>query len=124
MGRRVHAAIEEKREKLFRDSMEIYYTGVTVPRPPHAHLIPHVEAMRAAYMKDFGRPSRRGMGRRRKVSHRIRDAPKAAHTVEGQVVAAGRMPALLLGPFVVAHRRPERATRDSSHHLSGVVGSV
>ena len=57
MADELHAAIEEKREKLFRDSMEIYYTAEELARDPaHAHLIPHVEAMRAAYEKDFGRP--------------------------------------------------------------------
>lgn len=53
----LHAAIEEKREKLFRDAMEVYYTAEELARDPeHAHLIPHVEAMRAAYEKDYGKP--------------------------------------------------------------------
>lgn len=57
MADELHAAIEEKREKLFRDSMEIYYAAEELSRDPaHAHLIPHVEAMRAGYLKDFGRP--------------------------------------------------------------------
>jgi hypothetical protein len=57
MADELHAAIEEKREKLFRDSMEIYYTAEELARDPaHAHVIPHVEAMRAAYEKDFGHP--------------------------------------------------------------------
>jgi hypothetical protein len=37
--------------------MEVYYSAEELARDPaNAHIIPHVEAMRAAYEKDFGHP--------------------------------------------------------------------
>lgn len=57
MADELHAAIEEKREKLFNDAMNVYYTAEELAKDPeHANLIPHVEAMRAAYERDFGKP--------------------------------------------------------------------
>ena len=57
MADELHAALEEKRDKLVRDAMEVYYTAEELARDPeHANLIPHVEAMRAAYERDFGKP--------------------------------------------------------------------
>ena len=51
------AAVEKKRAKLEADCLEIYYAAEELSRDPeHAHLIPHVERMRAAYQKDHGRP--------------------------------------------------------------------
>ncbi|HSY48860.1 MAG TPA: hypothetical protein VLC46_08620 [Thermoanaerobaculia bacterium] len=51
----VQAIIEEKREALMAKTLEIYYATEELSKDPeHAHLIPHVEQMRAAYLRDFG----------------------------------------------------------------------
>jgi hypothetical protein len=51
------AVIEQKRARLEEQVLEIYYTAEELARDPeHAHLIPHVERMRAAYEHDHGRP--------------------------------------------------------------------
>jgi hypothetical protein len=50
------ASIDEAQEKLFSDCMEIYYAAAElIKEPEHAHLIPYVEDMRAAYWREFGR---------------------------------------------------------------------
>ncbi|HYI08741.1 MAG TPA: hypothetical protein VEK57_06695 [Thermoanaerobaculia bacterium] len=49
--------LDEQNAKLMENAMEVYYTAVElIEDPEHADLIPHVEAMRAAYIKDFGHP--------------------------------------------------------------------
>jgi hypothetical protein len=51
----VHAIVEEKHEALIAKTLEVYYAAEELSKDPaHAHLIPHVEKMRAAYRKDFG----------------------------------------------------------------------
>ena len=51
----VRAIVEEKEEALMAKVMEIYYATEELSKDPaNAHLIPHVEKMRAAYRKDFG----------------------------------------------------------------------
>jgi hypothetical protein len=50
-------AIEEKRQQALAQALEIYYAAEELAKDPaHADLIPHVEAMRAAYEKGYGKP--------------------------------------------------------------------
>ena len=51
------AVIDQKRARLEEQVLEIYYAAEELARDPeHAHLIPHVEKMRAAYEHDHGCP--------------------------------------------------------------------
>ena len=51
------AALDKKRAELMAHAMEVYYTAEELSHDPeHAHLIPHVQQMREAYERDFGRP--------------------------------------------------------------------
>ena len=51
------AAIERKRAEAVEKALEIYYAAEELSHDPaHADLIPHVERMREAYERDFGRP--------------------------------------------------------------------
>lgn len=51
------AALDEKRQKLHDQALEVYWTAEELSRDPaHAELIPHVEKMREAYMRDYGKP--------------------------------------------------------------------
>jgi hypothetical protein len=51
----VQAIIQEKHEALIAKTLEIYYATEELSKDPeHADLIPHVEQMRAAYLRDFG----------------------------------------------------------------------
>ena len=53
----VGAVVQEKRAKLLAQALEIYYTAEELARnPEHANLIPHVEEMRRAYEKEYGKP--------------------------------------------------------------------
>lgn len=57
MADELHEAIEEAQAKALAKALEIYYAAEELARDPeHADLIPTVEAMRAAYEKDFGKP--------------------------------------------------------------------
>jgi hypothetical protein len=57
MAEDVRAIIEEKQARLLAMALDVYYTAEELIRDPeHANLIPTVEAMRAAYKKDFGKP--------------------------------------------------------------------
>jgi hypothetical protein len=50
------ASIEAAEEKAMAGAMEIYYAAEKLAQDPeHAHLIPYVEQMRAAYRRDFGK---------------------------------------------------------------------
>lgn len=51
------SAINRKRAEAMEAALQVYYTAEELARDPeHADLIPHVEKMRAAYLKDFGKP--------------------------------------------------------------------
>jgi hypothetical protein len=51
------AAIDHAAAAATEKALEIYYAAEELARDPaHAELIPHVERMRAAYERDFGRP--------------------------------------------------------------------
>ena len=51
------AALEQARAKLLADALRVYYATEELARDPaNAHLIPHVEAMRRAYERDYGVP--------------------------------------------------------------------
>ena len=53
----ISAGVEQKRARLLEQVLEIYYKAEELARDPeHADLIPHVERMRAAYERDYGRP--------------------------------------------------------------------
>jgi hypothetical protein len=57
MAEDVHAIVEEKQARLLAMALDAYYVAEDLIRDPaHANLIPQVEAMRAAYKKDFGKP--------------------------------------------------------------------
>jgi hypothetical protein len=48
-------AVDAAQEKAMVQAMKIYYAAEELAKDPkHAHLIPHVEQMRAAYRRDFG----------------------------------------------------------------------
>jgi hypothetical protein len=51
------AAVDHAAAAATEKALEIYYAAEELARDPaHAELIPHVERMRAAYERDFGRP--------------------------------------------------------------------
>ena len=53
----LNESIEEQQSKLMVKAMEVYYTAVELSQQPeHADLIPHVENMRKAYVKEYGQP--------------------------------------------------------------------
>jgi hypothetical protein len=53
----LHETIEERQAIVMEQAMEVYYSAVELSQQPeHADLIPHVEAMRAAYTRDYGHP--------------------------------------------------------------------
>jgi hypothetical protein len=57
MADELHAAIEAAQAKAMAQALDVYYAAEELARDPaHADLIPHVEAMRAAYEHDFGKP--------------------------------------------------------------------
>ncbi len=48
-------ALDEKRAEALKIALNIYYTAEEMVKDPeHANLIPHVEAMRAAYLESYG----------------------------------------------------------------------
>jgi hypothetical protein len=50
-------AIEEKKALALAKALEIYYAAEELAKDPaNANLIPHVEAMRAAYEQSYGKP--------------------------------------------------------------------
>jgi len=53
----VQSAIDRAHAEAMEKALEIYYTAEALSRDPaHADLIPHVEEMRRAYEKSYGRP--------------------------------------------------------------------
>lgn len=51
------SAIERKHAEAVEMALQVYYTAEELSRDPaHADLIPHVQRMREAYERDFGRP--------------------------------------------------------------------
>lgn len=53
----VEAVAQAKKQRLFEKVLDIYYAIEEATRDPeNAHLIPHLEAMRAAYLRDYGHP--------------------------------------------------------------------
>jgi hypothetical protein len=53
----VQAVADEARKNLFEKVLDIYYAAEELARDPeHANMIEHVEAMRAAYQRDYGHP--------------------------------------------------------------------
>lgn len=50
-------ALDRANAKLLADALNVYYAAEELARDPaNAHLIPHVEAMRRAYERDYGVP--------------------------------------------------------------------
>ena len=57
MADELHDAIDAAQAKALAQALDVYYAAEELARDPaHADLIPHVEAMRAAYEHDFGKP--------------------------------------------------------------------
>ena len=53
----LEAINEARRQKLFEQVLDLYYAMEEASRDPaNAHLIPEVEKLRAAYLRDYGRP--------------------------------------------------------------------
>jgi hypothetical protein len=53
----IHAVAEQKLASAVAKALEIYYAAEELARDPaHPEMIPHVENMRRAYEKDFGKP--------------------------------------------------------------------
>ncbi|HUP58846.1 MAG TPA: hypothetical protein VNA69_00350 [Thermoanaerobaculia bacterium] len=53
----IQAMIATRMDKLYRQGLEVYYAAVELAKDPeHAHLIPHVEAMRKAHEAQYGKP--------------------------------------------------------------------
>ena len=53
----VEAVAQAKKQRLFEKVLDIYYAIEEATRDPeNAQLIPHLEAMRAAYLRDYGHP--------------------------------------------------------------------
>jgi hypothetical protein len=53
----ITAVVDQKRAWITEQALEVYYKAEELARDPeHAHLIPHVEKMRAAYEQDHGHP--------------------------------------------------------------------
>ncbi|MGZ5441214.1 MAG: hypothetical protein ACXW5U_08075 [Thermoanaerobaculia bacterium] len=51
------SAIDRKHAEATEAALQIYYTAEELARDPeHAHVIPHVEKMREAYLSEYGRP--------------------------------------------------------------------
>lgn len=51
----VSRSVEAAREEAMAKALEVYYLAEELSKDPeHAHLIPHVEEMRAIYRRDFG----------------------------------------------------------------------
>lgn len=51
----VSQSVEAAQEEAMAKALEIYYVAEELSKDPeHAHLIPHVEQMRAIYRRDFG----------------------------------------------------------------------
>jgi hypothetical protein len=57
MAADIRTVIAEKEAKALEMALDAYYAAEElILDPQHAELIPQVEAMRAAYQKDFGKP--------------------------------------------------------------------
>lgn len=57
LGAELSEALDQAHAKLHADALRVYYTAEELARhPANAHLIPHVEAMRRAYERDYGVP--------------------------------------------------------------------
>ena len=57
MADELHGAIDAAQAKALSQALDVYYTAEELAKDPaHADLIPHLEAMRAAYEHDFGKP--------------------------------------------------------------------
>lgn len=53
----VSAAVDHAKTQAMEAALRIYYAAEDLARDPeHAHLIPHVQQMREAYERDYGRP--------------------------------------------------------------------
>ena len=53
----VRSAIEYAHAQATEKALQVYYAAEELARDPaHADLIPHVEAMRKAYEKSYGKP--------------------------------------------------------------------
>lgn len=51
----IETVCDRKLEALLQQCLDVYYAAEELSRQPeHAHLIPHVENLRAAYFRDYG----------------------------------------------------------------------
>ena len=57
VARELRASIDAAHAEILARALNAYYAAEELARDPaHAHLIPHVEAMRKAYEAEYGRP--------------------------------------------------------------------
>jgi len=57
VARELQESVDAARAEVLEHALKAYYIAEELSRDPaHAHLIPHVEAMRKAYEKDYGKP--------------------------------------------------------------------
>lgn len=57
LGAKIKAVLARREEELYQKCLAAYYVAEDLARDPqHAELIPHVEALRAAHERDYGRP--------------------------------------------------------------------
>jgi hypothetical protein len=50
-------ALDREHERVLANALRVYYAAEELARDPaNAHLIPHVEAMRQAFERDYGKP--------------------------------------------------------------------
>ena len=53
----VRATIEDAEQRAYESALDVYYAAEELANDPaHPDVIPHVEAMRAAHQKSYGRP--------------------------------------------------------------------
>ena len=57
LARKIRTVLAHREEELYQQCLTVYYTAEELSRDPqHAHLIPHVEAMRAGHERQYGFP--------------------------------------------------------------------
>lgn len=74
----VGGIVREKQEALYEQVLDVYYATEELSREPeHAHLVEHVEKMRAAHLRSYGRPvPTKEETERRRAALRDRKSPQ------------------------------------------------
>lgn len=57
LAEQIETTLARRQQELYEKCVEAYYVAEEMSRDPeHAHLIPHVEGIRRAHLKDYGKP--------------------------------------------------------------------